>query len=192
VLDFGLAKYSASTDDLTRSVHPLTEAGSLVGTVSYMAPEICQGAPADARSDLWALGVVLYEMLTGQRPFAGATPFEVAAAIMREEPPPLPDRVPREIQLMVQALLEKSPDRRPHTATDVRERLEEISGAEPRRARAANAPAAARTVTGSPASSNAEANDAFALAAHFMRVQNDLTRGQTLLERALEIDPHFA
>ena len=86
VLDFGLAKYAAAAAeaDDTRTMQSLTAAGTVVGTPHYMAPEILQGKPADARSDLWALGVVLHEMLTGALPFQGSTAFEVSSAILRE------------------------------------------------------------------------------------------------------------
>jgi len=94
VLDFGLAKYVAVGEvDETRTLESLTAAGTLMGTPHYLSPEVLQGRPADARSDLWALGVVLYEMLSGRRPFLGSTMFQVSSAILREEPSPLPANV---------------------------------------------------------------------------------------------------
>src|SRR5260370_29972119 len=76
VLDFGLAKRVIEGPEApTRTM--LTEVGSVAGTVTYMAPEVLRGEPADARSDLWALGVMLYEAITGTLPFRGTTKFEI-------------------------------------------------------------------------------------------------------------------
>src|SRR5262249_47081084 len=94
VLDFGLAKrVIEKSEDATRS-EPLTEAGSVAGTLAYMAPEVLRGEPADARSDLWALGVMLYQAVTGSLPFRGETGFQISSAILRDSAPPLPPHVP--------------------------------------------------------------------------------------------------
>ncbi len=85
VLDFGLAKHvQPGGADSTVTLDSITEAGSVAGTLLYMAPEALRGEPSDARSDVWALGVVLYEMATGTRPFRGNTTFEISSAILKE------------------------------------------------------------------------------------------------------------
>ena len=92
ILDFGLAKLNLPEQDLATEVPTATletQAGSLLGTVAYMAPEQVQGMPADERSDIFAFGVVLYEMLTGHRPFGGSNSLETAAAILKEDPEPI-------------------------------------------------------------------------------------------------------
>ena len=92
ILDFGLAKLKLPEADLTTETPTATldtAPGGLMGTVPYMAPEQVQGQPADQRSDIFALGVVLYEMLTGHRPFGGSTTVETAAAILKEDPEPI-------------------------------------------------------------------------------------------------------
>jgi serine/threonine protein kinase len=123
VLDFGLAKYAGLTDtDQTRQA--LTQTGSMLGTPHYMAPELFQGHHADVRTDLWAVGVVLYQMLSGRLPFAGATPFEVGSAILRESAPPLAETIPAELRGIVDRLLAKAPDHRYRRAAELREALE--------------------------------------------------------------------
>jgi len=92
ILDFGLAKLKLPEADLTTETPTATldsAPGGLIGTVPYMAPEQVQGQPADHRSDIFALGVVLYEMLTDRRPFGGSTTVETAAAILKEDPEPI-------------------------------------------------------------------------------------------------------
>jgi serine/threonine-protein kinase len=114
VLDFGLARLEegdVDSRDPTRS----EQAGSLAGTLPYLAPEQVRGAAPDARTDLWALGVVLHEMACGVRPFAGANPAALLYAIVHEPPPSLaarrPELSPRFVAL-VERLLEKDPARR--------------------------------------------------------------------------------
>ncbi len=133
ILDFGLAKRVSEdiANEATLSqVSPLTQAGSIAGTLSYLAPEVLSGHPAEARSDLWALGVVLYEMASGALPFQGRSSFEVSAAILRESPKPLPARVPPGLRSVVQRCLAKEPSQRYQRASEVRAALEAIgSGA---------------------------------------------------------------
>jgi tetratricopeptide (TPR) repeat protein len=195
VLDFGLAKYSVFDEqDRTRTLQALTQTGLMLGTPHYMAPELFQGAHADVRTDLWALGVVLYQMLSGRVPFSGATPFEVGSAILREAPAALPDAVLADLRAIVDRLLAKGADHRFQRAADLRDSLEMLltptpaRGSDPGFAAAVSRPL---TITGAPASANPDANDAFSLAVTFLRVQNDMVRGQKHLERALALDPNF-
>ena len=124
VLDFGLAR---RLPDETETVHTmLTEAGAIVGTPAYMAPEQIRGETVDARTDVWALGVMLYEMLAGVRPFAGKTPFEVTSAILNQQPPALPSKVPVALKAVVERCLEKRPQDRYADATGIRTELESI------------------------------------------------------------------
>jgi serine/threonine-protein kinase len=133
VLDFGLAKRLSgeeAAEAATKSLATLTEAGALVGTVPYMAPEQLRGQPADARSDVWALGVVLYEMATGRRPFQGQTGFELSSAILNQVPPPLPAAVPAGLGAVVERCLAKEPGQRYQQGSEVRAALEAVqSGA---------------------------------------------------------------
>jgi TolB-like protein len=133
VLDFGLAKRLSGeelAEAATKSLAPLTEVGTVVGTVPYMAPEQLRGQPADARSDVWALGVVLYEMAAGRRPFQGQTGFELSSAILNQVPPPLPPVVPAELGGVIERCLAKEPGQRYQRASEVRAALEAIqSGA---------------------------------------------------------------
>ena len=133
VLDFGLAKHASLNTDETRTLDSLTAAGTVVGTPSYIAPEILQGKEADARSDLWALGVVLYEMLSGRLPFRGVTMFEVSSGILREDPPPLPSTVSYQLEGIVERCLKKDPSARYQNASEVRLALQKSAKlAEPR------------------------------------------------------------
>jgi tetratricopeptide (TPR) repeat protein len=189
VLDFGLAKRVGLTGpDATKTYQTLTQTGLIMGTPHYMSPEVLQGHPADARSDLWALGVVLYQMVSGRRPFEGTSAVAVASAVLHETAPPLLETVPMPLRALVARCLSKRPDERFRNATEIREALEVMLAPIASRV-TGDVP---RTVTGGPASPNAEANHAFALAMQFLRVQNDLARGQRQLERALELDPHFS
>jgi TolB-like protein/tetratricopeptide (TPR) repeat protein len=127
VLDFGLAKPLVGKEleaATTLTQESLTEAGAVVGTLAYMAPEQLRGKPADARSDVWALGVVLYEMTAGKRPFAGETGFEVSSAILNQAPRPLPAGVPAPLATIIDRCLAKEPLQRYQRAGEVRSALE--------------------------------------------------------------------
>ena len=134
ILDFGLAKLdpvkTASGDSTTVTWEQLTIPGQVLGTVGYMAPEQVRGEAADARSDIFAFGVILYEMLTGKRPFHRATSAETMTAILREEPPTFSDSgvmVPPGLQRIVNRCLAKAPEQRFQHASDLGFALEAIS-----------------------------------------------------------------
>jgi eukaryotic-like serine/threonine-protein kinase len=91
---------------------PLTSAGLFAGTPDYLAPEVCQGAPATPRSDIYALGVIAYECLTGKRPFHGTSNLATLTAQVRNAPPPLPPEIPRQVAAAVMTALKKDPRRR--------------------------------------------------------------------------------
>src|SRR5207244_12055690 len=106
VTDFGIARSGASQ---------MTEAGSIVGTAQYLSPEQARGAPVDPRSDLYSLGIVLYEMLTGQVPFTGDAPVEIAMKHLSAIPDPpskLREGVPHDLDAVVMRALSKEPDQR--------------------------------------------------------------------------------
>ena len=128
-LDFGLAKRLASdepADGTTLSRQSLTEAGVVAGTLAYMAPEQLRGRPADARSDIWALGVVLYELAAGRRPFQGKTGFELSSAILSQPIPAVPASVPAPLAAVIDRCLAKEPGERYQRADDVRAALEAL------------------------------------------------------------------
>jgi serine/threonine protein kinase/Tol biopolymer transport system component len=112
--DFGIAKLQEPADpDATRTItEERTQPGVLTGTVPYMSPEQASGKPVDARSDIFSFGVVLYEVLCGKRPFAGATMMEVLQNIIHGTPDPLPPVVPVELQNVVEKALENDPAER--------------------------------------------------------------------------------
>jgi eukaryotic-like serine/threonine-protein kinase len=123
ILDFGLARQSAiaPSGDEEGATFLGTLPGIVLGTIGYMSPEQLQGLPADARSDLFALGCVLYEMLTATRPFAGRTPQEIMAATLRDHAPRLPaldPPAPADLGRILEHCLAKAPERRFNTARD--------------------------------------------------------------------------
>jgi serine/threonine-protein kinase len=126
VLDFGLAK-QLGEEELAETVsQTLTMPGTLVGTLAYMSPEQLRGRPADPRSDVWALGVVLHEMASGQRPFQGKTGFELSSAILSQAPPPLPPECSAELRGVIERCLAKEPGERYQRAGEVRAALEAV------------------------------------------------------------------
>jgi len=127
VLDFGLAKrMRPGSSEETRSQEALTEKGTVLGTLPYMAPETLRGEPADARSDLWALGVILHEMVAGARPFQGTTAYALSSAILREPAAPLPQGTPAGVRGIIQKCLAKEPGERYQSAVEVRAALEAV------------------------------------------------------------------
>jgi len=155
LLDFGLAKLKAEgsaspaerLSALATAPAPLTAAGTIVGTLQYMAPEQLEGKEADARTDLWALGTILYEMVTGKRAFEASSSASLIAAILDHEPPSLSSLqpiTPLQLERVVKKCLAKAPDGRPDSAHDVADELRWIretssadtpSGSRPRRPR---------------------------------------------------------
>src|SRR2546428_10745902 len=131
VLDFGLAKQVGGGifEGTTRSFATTQDASSVSGTLPYMAPEILRGDAADYRSDLWALGVVLYEAASGRLPFGGRTGFEISSAIMREIPNPLGPPVPPGLWAITQRCLTKEPPQRYQRASEVQAALEAVQSA---------------------------------------------------------------
>ncbi len=121
VLDFGLAKQGregpvsgseaaqSPTQSPTLSM-AATEAGMILGTAAYMAPEQAKGKPVDKRADIWAFGVVLYEMLTGERPFHGEDAGDILASVIKEQPKF--DKVPAKVRPLIESCLEKDPNKR--------------------------------------------------------------------------------
>jgi serine/threonine protein kinase len=123
VLDFGVAALSGDGD----RTDPLRRGGTLAGTLHYLSPEQVRGeAIIDTRSDIYSLGVVLYEMLAGRRPFTGTTPIDVLAAIVEEEAKPLPATVPPELRDVVLCALRKNLYERQQTAAEMLAQLTEI------------------------------------------------------------------
>ena len=112
--DFGLAKLAEDgrIDLATRSPEGSTRPGLILGTIAYMSPEQASGQPLDSRSDIFSFGVVLYEMLSGRRPFGGQTDLEVLKTIIHGELPPLSEEVPEAYRNVVEKALEKSPAER--------------------------------------------------------------------------------
>jgi len=126
LLDFGLAKLEEPRprdDTLSTVTVELTEAGVVVGTVAYMSPEQAQGLAVDTRSDIFSFGLVLYEMLSGKRPFRGDTPLATLAAIVKDEPFPL--AVPEALERIVKRCLAKQVTQRFQTMAEVRTALEQ-------------------------------------------------------------------
>jgi hypothetical protein len=136
LLDFGLAKPLApvtSVDTWTAAVRqssPITEQGAIVGTFQYMSPEQIEGKELDGRSDIFSLGAVLYEMLTGQRAFEGKSQLSVASAVLEKEPAPISSikpLTPLSLEHTVRRCLAKNPDERWQTARDLALELQWIA-----------------------------------------------------------------
>jgi tetratricopeptide (TPR) repeat protein/tRNA A-37 threonylcarbamoyl transferase component Bud32 len=130
ILDFGLAKRieGPELEQATLSRMSLTAEGSITGTFPYLAPELLHGNPADVRSDIWAFGVVLYQMVSGKFPFEGRTGFALTTSILRDPPPPLPPGVAADLRDITRKCLEKEPGKRFQTAGELRTALETMSG----------------------------------------------------------------
>jgi Tol biopolymer transport system component len=154
ILDFGLAKLMQPAEGEGSVVTSLptatagTEPGVVLGTLGYMSPEQVRGRPADARSDIFAFGAVLYEMLTGKRAFHRDTAADTMSAILKEEPPDVSltnQSVPPGLERIVRHCLEKNPEERFHSAHDLAFDLQALSGASIPAARSVVAESAGRT-----------------------------------------------
>ncbi len=134
ILDFGLAKLrpaeAAAAAQATVSAAPPTSPGTVMGTVGYMSPEQVRGKPVDHRSDIFSLGTILYEMLSGKRAFRGESAADTMSAILREEPPDLTEtnrNLPPGLERIVRHCLEKNPEERFQSAHDIAFALESLS-----------------------------------------------------------------
>src|SRR4030095_10578703 len=132
ILDFGLAKLTqVEGASNATNIPTATEPGVVMGTLGYMSPEQIKAKPADARSDIFALRAILYEMLSGQRAFRGDSAGETMAAILKEDPPDLSvtnQKISPGLDRIVRHCLEKNPERRFQSASDIAFDLEALSG----------------------------------------------------------------
>jgi len=133
VLDFGIAKLAdlpaaAMKAEATTRLFVKTEEGRTIGTAVYMSPEQARGESVDARTDIWSLGVVLYEMLTGKQPFSGDTSQDVIASILRDDLPPLPTESPDDLKWILKKALRKDRDDRYQTARELFSDLHDLHG----------------------------------------------------------------
>jgi eukaryotic-like serine/threonine-protein kinase len=133
VLDFGLAKLTqplqSEVTGTVPSMESMTGEGRIMGTVAYMSPEQAEGKPVDARSDIFSFGSVLYEMLTGKKPFQGDSTISTLSAIIERDPPPLSADIPHDLERIVTRCLRKDPARRFQSMADLKVELEELKEA---------------------------------------------------------------
>jgi serine/threonine-protein kinase len=157
VLDFGLAKLiQGAPGDAALSAAALTQAGMVFGTPDYMSPEQATAKPLDQRSDLYALGASLFEMLVARRPFLGETPMQVLVQHVKAPPPHLADVAPRlaplrELDALVQRCLAKAPAARPGSALELITELDRVAATLPATDAPARAPAAVQATVQLPA-----------------------------------------
>src|SRR5262249_55870425 len=142
LLDFGLAKLRGpavpismtAIEQAATTANPKTASGTILGTVHYMSPEQVEGREADARSDIWSLGVVIYEMATGTRPFEGESAASIIGAILKDTPAPLTARqplAPAALDHAVARCLARNPEDRWQTAADLGATLRWMTEAAP-------------------------------------------------------------
>ena len=128
LLDFGLAKASKElAANMATLAGPATGAGAIIGTLQYMSPEQVEARDADVRSDIFAFGLVLYELITGKRPFDGTSSGSIIASILKDQPQPIAELcpgTPKGIDRIVRTCLEKDPDQRWQSARDIRHALD--------------------------------------------------------------------
>ena len=162
VMDFGLAKHAAAdaaTAERAETASVLTNRGHVVGTAAYMSPEQARGERLDARSDLFSVGVLLYEMVSGQRPFLGSSSAELAAAILTHQPAPLArfaPHTPAELDRIVTKLLNKNPDNRYQTAKDLLIDLRTLKEEQEFQQRLGRTPQPSGPIVGGPGPSTVE------------------------------------
>ena len=215
VLDFGLAKLFLAKDHPEDSTQTLTAAGTVMGTPPYMSPEQALGKTADARSDIFSFGVVLYEMLCGRRPFRGANTVEILDQVLHSAPDAprsvRPD-IPPKVENVILRCLEKTAAARYASVAEIQAELNRQLRSNPSsfpwKMVAASLgltlalslgyfvwhPHASQLGSNDAVtpSANAEANDQYELAINFLAVQNDIPMARKAFEHALELDPHFA
>lgn len=133
LLDFGLAKLTEPSESdefrTTEALEPITDQGAIVGTVAYMSPEQAEGKKVDERSDIFSLGSVLYETVTGQRAFQRASKVSTLSAILCQEPKPastITQGIPADLEKLISRCLHKDPERRIHHMDDVKLALLEL------------------------------------------------------------------
>jgi class 3 adenylate cyclase/tetratricopeptide (TPR) repeat protein/predicted Ser/Thr protein kinase len=127
VLDFGLAKFAQPQEE-EADQEQLTSTGRVLGTMPYMSPEQVRGKPVDHRTDIFSIGIIFFELLTGKRPFSGETQADLISTIVRDAPAELADirsKIPRQLRRIIRLCLEKEPDGRYQSATELRQALEE-------------------------------------------------------------------
>jgi serine/threonine-protein kinase len=128
IADFGLAKLSDAPPDATRRT--LTDDGMVLGTAAYMSPEQAAGGAIDPRSDLFSLGCILYEMLSGRPAFTGDSQGAIIASVLRDVPPPLTN-TPRHVRALVERCLQKNPENRFRCAADLSVAIDECPCSSP-------------------------------------------------------------
>jgi Tol biopolymer transport system component len=126
ILDFGLARVTAAS--ATQETRTITDPGTVMGTPGYMSPEQVRGQVVDHRSDIFSLGIILYELLSDKRAFQGESSADMMTAILREDPPELPDSVPGGLRQIVHRGMEKKPQERFQSARDLAFALRSLSG----------------------------------------------------------------
>ena len=125
ILDFGIAKFGAVSELSRREALVKTSPGEIIGTAAYMSPEQARGQPVDARTDIWSLGAILYEMVTHRLPFPGATPTDRIAAILEREPAPL-RKQPADLQRIIDHTLAKQKENRYDDTADLADELKRL------------------------------------------------------------------
>ena len=125
ILDFGLARHTGGEEQGNESTH---SSSSAEGTVPYMAPEIICGEPSSVQSDIWALGVLLFEMIAGRRPFGGGTPYEIAANVLADKRTPMESLISGPIRAVIDRCLAAKPTGRYQTARELGVALRPLKG----------------------------------------------------------------